>query len=136
MLYDICVIHQIHIFVFTECKDGDVSFHEDNPLVFWKGEFLRICGDGFWDNSHGAELFCKKLGYESGRIQTVSGASTSTLQALQVGSCSSTDTSLSDCHGAANHYSRHQFKDCSAHHTYKITCSGGVEILRASCIPG
>ena len=104
--------------------------------MFWHGEFVAICGDVFWDNHHGAELFCRKLGYESGFIQKVAGASTSTLQALQVGKCTDTDTILSECSGDFNGRSVVPFKDCSKDHTYNIICSGGTEVSNASCTQG
>ena len=30
--------------------------------VFFNGQWHPICGHSFWDNSHGAELFCHQLG--------------------------------------------------------------------------
>ena len=120
----------------SDCGDGDVSFHDSDPLVFWQGEFVRICGDIFWDSNDGAELFCKKLGYESGFIQKVPGSSASTSKALQVGRCTDTDISLAHCTGAFNTRYVGPFKDCTLGHTYNIICSGGTEVSKASCTPG
>ena len=120
---------------FTACKDGDVSFHDGNPLVFSKGEFFAICGDAFWDNQHGADLFCKTLSYESGAIQRVKGRSTSTSKAFRVGVCLNTDINLSTCSGGRNKHTIHPFKECTNGYTYKIVCSGGNG-AKASCKPG
>ena len=48
-------------------SNGDVKLEEDGtPLVFWDSQWIPICGHYFWDNQHGAELFCRKMGFESG----------------------------------------------------------------------
>ena len=120
---------------FTACKDGDVSFHDGNPLVFWKGGFFAICGDAFWDNQHGASVFCKTLGYESGTIEKAAGRSTSTSKAFRVGWCLSTDVNLSNCSGGRNKHTTHPFKECTNDYTYKIVCRGG-DGAKASCKPG
>ena len=37
-------------------------------MIFWDGQWSRICGHHFWDNNIGATMFCKQLNYDSGTI--------------------------------------------------------------------
>ena len=38
------------------------------PEILIEGVWRPLCGHSFWDNNHGATLFCRKLGFPSGRI--------------------------------------------------------------------
>ena len=115
-----------------------MSFHGNQPRVFWKGEYLAICGDSFWNNNHGASLFCKKLGHSSGTISVTSGDSTSLYRALYIGECSNTDGDLTSCSGGYNRYNIVPLKDCMGSNAgYKIECSGGSDVPETSCkLPG
>ena len=116
-----------------------MSFHDNKPRVFWKGEFLRICGNSFWSNNDGADMFCKKLGYEYGVIRTTDGQSTSEERSFFVGLCREDHTSLIDCFGYDGEFKIHSFKECTKGRTYDIICSGGnaINAWKESCIvPG
>ena len=43
------------------CEEGDVSFQNEKPSICFGGETLPICGDAFWNNNVGADIFCRKL---------------------------------------------------------------------------
>ena len=101
--------------------------------MFWQGEFLAICGDGFWENSHGASLFCKKLGHDSGYLTQSKEQSGSGQTSLFVGRCRETDRSLVACSGGFNSLTTHPFKDCTAAGDYKMVCLGGTGVTNASC---
>ena len=114
--------------------DGDVGFFANSiPKVFWKGEFVEICGDGFWNNHYGAAIFCKKLGYETGVIRKSSGQDTSTVHSLFIGACAASDTDLSACTGGHNTYSVAEHSQCTKRNTYEIECSGGDSPKSLSC---
>ena len=117
------------------CKDGEVSFHGNIPKVFWNGEFVSICGSGFWNNNYGSKIFCQRLGYTSGVVNRVEGQSTSSLKALYVGECKATDTKLTSCSGGYNARVIESFKDCSNGYIYEIKCGGGnsSDVLEVSC---
>ena len=40
------------------------------PQIYWKGDWRYICYTKFTENEYGANLFCQKLGYPSGKFQT------------------------------------------------------------------
>ena len=70
------------------------------PEVFWNGKWVPICGHNFWDNNHGANLFCQKL---NSSLFT-SGIVTRTNQPLEtdglrIGSCLAQDKWLSCTNG-------------------------------------
>ena len=118
---------------FLACQNGDVAFVADNiPKIFWEGEFIGICGDGFWNNNNGASLFCKKLGYETGSITKIPGAGT-TMKSLLIGSCTEDDTDLSTCKGGINNYTVQEYSTCTTGNTYDIVCTGGTSPKTISC---
>ena len=116
------------------CQDGDVSYFESRPKMFWKGRFLDICGDGFWNDDYGAKLFCKKLGYPSGGIKVyLSSTSQPMVDALRVMQCPSRSSSLLECSGS---YVVQPKRDCTGggrNRHYKIHCSGAFVAREASC---
>ena len=121
-------------FLLLVCKDGDVSFYDNIPKVFWSGNFISICGNGFWNNNHGSTLFCQKLGYTSGNTKRSEGQSTSSLKALFVGECKAADTNLASCSAGYNSRAITSFKDCTNGFTYEIQCDGvnRSDVLEAS----
>ena len=84
------------------------------PEIFVNNEWKRICFKDFKENVDGANLICRKLGYESGRIKR-SNVDTKTFigekyydeqnnhigyqgkDALILGRCNQLATSLEDC---------------------------------------
>ena len=58
--------------IILDCSNGDVRLEEVDdiriPMIFWNGQWSRICGHHFWDDNIGATLFCKKLNYDGGTI--------------------------------------------------------------------
>ena len=108
-----------------------MSFFESQPKIFWKGRFVDICGDGFWNSHHGAQLFCKKLGYASGIIEVHSSVAPQPMvDALKVMQCSSESAGLLDCSGS---YAVQPKRECTQNYYYKIVCSGGSNAKEASC---
>ena len=88
----------------------------------------------------GANLFCKKLGYESGTQQTTGGSFGE--DALRIGNCKEGD-SLTDCTGGCNDYQLggkflsciSKVADCSKGKQAKmsISCTGGSNPSKSSC---
>ena len=70
----------------------------NEPMIFQEKKFHPICAASFADNQHGINLFCKKLGYDSGSI--VSRGEQLQANATMIGRCESHDTSLEDCSGS------------------------------------
>ena len=66
-------------------------------MIFVEGDFHPICGHFFWNDKNGANLFCKKLGYESADLN-ISGVTISTA-AVMVGRCKAQDTDIAQCTG-------------------------------------
>ena len=134
------VLHKLFIFS-TGCKNGDIRNHNNQPQIFFMGEFRPICGNRFWDSDDGAHLFCKKLGFPEGKILKEFGQSNSSQISLDIGSCESTDgyKSLEDCLKAKwspEHLKLLRFEDCTVNHTYKILCNNHEvweSVTKASC---
>ena len=133
----------IRTILFPGCIDGnfDVAFdHANDPKVYYGGRFVRICGDHFWDNNNGANVFCQQLGYEAGTIVKSSGVARNGEDALYVGECPSSAKSLSDCKGdpnAAGVKSIKKHEDCTASVPFAIQCTGvlpGRETRTSTCI--
>ena len=54
--------------LFIGCKDEDVRHTEvKESLMFMNDKFHPICGNWFWDDRHGSDLFCRKLGYDKAK---------------------------------------------------------------------
>ena len=85
------------------CKDGDVKFEKNNfgnpriAKMFVNGAFHPICGHYFWNNRHGANLFCRKMGYESGILSKRKVPNSR--NAVQVGVCKEGDVDVANCTG-------------------------------------
>ena len=111
--------------------DGDVQLRTDNtPLIFVEGKFRPICGHFFWDDKNGVNLFCRKLGYMTGKITA------KRLQidddAVQIGKCISGAESFSQCGigsctpmevgGTKQRHCRCRAGEKAG---FRVTCSGG-----------
>ena len=68
---------------------------DDTPEAYFGGQWSPICGHYFWDNHSGANIFCQKLGFESG-VVAKKGLVLSK-NALRVGKCKSNDDELFNC---------------------------------------
>ena len=78
-----------------QCNVGDVKLEKDGtPMLFWKEKWSPICGHYFWDNQHGANTFCKKLGYPSGKQERASAKYGE--ESIQIGRCNK-DVDLTEC---------------------------------------
>ena len=40
---------------------------DHTPLIFWNKAWIPICAARFAENSHGAEVFCRKLHFQTGK---------------------------------------------------------------------
>ena len=80
------------------CNVGDVKLEKDGtPMLFWKEKWSPICGHYFWDNQHGANTFCKKLGYLSGKQERANRANKKYgEESIQIGRCNK-DVDLTEC---------------------------------------
>ena len=106
----------------TGCADGDVMISENSyPMLFHGKIFHPICKKSFQNNAFGISLFCKKLGYQSGKV--VESDVKLIANAINVGTCTATDEDLLDCDG------RGSFGDdtCASEKNsgMKIVCIGG-----------
>ena len=88
------------------------------PYLFWEGDWSPICGHWFWDNQHGAEAFCQKLGFNGGTFNKVDGAYDE--DAIEVGKCNCGET-IESCTAGSNIYERTGW--CKAGQRMKITIS-------------
>ena len=86
------------------------------PYMFWEVSWSPICGHWFWDNQHGAEAFCQKLGFNGGRFNKVDGAYDE--DAIEVGKCNSEER-IDSCTAGNNFYTRTDW--CKAGERMKIT---------------
>ena len=134
-------MHQI--FIFSELQvssmravcqsgNGDVKFEENStPYIVWDNVWSPICGHYFWDNQHGSELFCQKLGYTSGTFERSNQKYSK--DAIDVGRCNPGDT-LEKCTGGGNGYIVGSDNWCSAGKGVKITIScKGDSTQSSSC---
>ena len=130
------------------CSNGDVKLASDGtPWIYWDDLWSPICGTYFWDNNHGAEKFCQKLGYTSGTISHggsgwLGRASGSYgIDSFRIGRCNDNDAWPS-CSGGCNDYkvggtcSYWNTAHCTAEQVVKIiiSCTGGLP--RSSSCPG
>ena len=143
------------MFLYLGCKYGDVKItREGFPQIFWKGEWRYICYTKFTENQAGADLFCKKFGYPSGKFLSfnynlslsidsdkydedtflVGGCKVKDTWPDCTGSCSSKDLGagcyqLSPTYNTTYHYSCRAFKT----KRYLIQCDGDYDLPIASC---
>ena len=40
---------------------------DQTPLIFWKTAWIPICAAEFAENTHGTEVFCRKLHFQTGK---------------------------------------------------------------------
>ena len=82
--------------------------HGETAEFFHDGQWHPICGHHFWDNDVGADLFCKKLGYDFGKIRPESTKSNPQVplpkDGIRIGTCNEGDT-FGSCTGGANELS-------------------------------
>ena len=98
----------------------------DNEIaeIFINEMWVPICGHYFWDNNHGAELFCQKLGYKSGQPGAKSPLPS---DGVKIGKCYYGDI-WPNCSGGCNDHSigGNELCDCrsGAMSGTKINCVG------------
>merc|ERR1719336_889951 len=100
--------------------------------LFYEKKWWPICGHYFWDNEHGAETFCKKLGYTGGKLEKH--RKKLSVEALLIGVCKP-GQSLDKCTGNCNNYlSDEKCSNCASgqHVGIKAICTGGNG-LATSC---
>ena len=108
-------------------KDG-------TPWLYWDNHWSPICSEGFADSNEGASLFCKKLGYQSGKIIQSSGVSKLyPVSAFQIGNCVPGDR-LEQCTGGSNENMKTEV--CNSTTKIRIGCEGGGEEIRNSSCKG
>ena len=101
---------------------------------------MPICGHYFWDNQYGVNLFCKKLGYDSGSFSGRDAGQKYYKESFRIGKCTSGDR-LESCTGGCNDYRKGG--ECSNNNQAKcyktsgakmtIKCSGGSNHQTTSC---
>ena len=100
-------------------------------MVMVGGKFRRLCSTGFVNNQYGANMICKKLGYQSGQWKKIEpgringnryqddGADDG---ALHLGECEQYATDLDDCAGWSEKKLTHLLaQDCTAP-MFEIEC--------------
>ena len=60
-------------------------------MIFMNGSWSYICGHKFWNNQHGAKMFCEKLGYSSVSVSKESKDGAYGEDSFLIGECLSTD---------------------------------------------
>ena len=87
-----------------EWKNGDVKLNKDGtPFIFWDNLWSPLCGHYFWDNQYGADKFCQKLGYASGRHSGKPIPRTYPVDSFNIGTCLETDE-WPCCTGGENYF--------------------------------
>ena len=122
-----------------QCIDGDVKLGSDGtPFYFKSGKFHPICRRRFNVSVHGARLFCKKLGYDSGVVS--SSGFPLEMDAIGVGECLKGDADISSCTGQCSTYDVAGMcpglsSKCGVGFNGGITinCIGGKNIRTSSC---
>ena len=69
------------------------------PEVYFDGKWVPICGQYFWNNNIGANLFCQEFGFESGTLKNTH--LTLPNDGLNIGKCEQRDAWL-QCSGNCN----------------------------------
>ena len=122
---------------------GDGELEGRIPMIFWNGDWFRICSHHFWDNYHGANLFCRKLGYDSGKPirQRIRKAYRSKSVGFWVGKCQRNDR-WPYCTGRCNKRKLGEFcktglfggPSCNdgKYDLFHINCYGGSGVI-SSC---
>jgi hypothetical protein len=132
------VITYSNTFPERQCKDGEVRLLNDGtPEFFWDKIWSPICGPWFWSNQNGANSFCQKLGYPTGKQSGRGTGQTYTTDAIRVGACNKGEI-LECCHGGCNDKGtgKGQCANCAAGQGVKITvsCEGHTDgTVSSSC---
>ena len=108
---------------------------DGTPIVFWNNQWMPICGHYFWNNQIGAKLFCKKMGFQSGRFSGRGSGEFYGGNSFRIGQCEQGDT-WGSCSGGCNDYQRggscsdNVNATCDDSQAVKITinCSGGNNV--------
>lgn len=98
---------------------------DDTPWFYWNNHWSPICSEGFADNSDGATLFCKKLGYQSGKIIR-DYSKRYPVGAFQIGNCMRGDM-LESCSGGFNDYMLTEACNTNSTFQIRIGCEGGED---------
>lgn len=73
---------------FIRARGGKVEYGKAFvPEVWSNGKYHPICGHFFWDNSHGAETVCKRLGLTEGKGEVIQTRNVYDQDAMPVGKC-------------------------------------------------
>ena len=139
--YNLVIILPLPADTEQQCLNGDVELLSDNtPTFYQNGTFHPICGHYFWDSNQGAQLFCQKLGYTAGKLDTLGKKQSYKQDSIWVGECHPSDTDISACGGGCNTYEVGGLCDgisynCTAGEYVKmsIICSGGKSSKTSSC---
>ena len=73
---------------------------DKTPLIFWNETWVPICAARFSENTNGANLFCKKLDFSSGKI-SINKSLALGKDAFKVGMCDKNDE-WPNCTGGCN----------------------------------
>ena len=137
------------------CKYGDVRLtREKFPQIFWKGDWRYICYTKFTENEFGANLFCRKFGYPSGKLLSfdinaslpiksdkhdedtflMGGCKINDTWPDCTGSCGSKDLGAG-CYQSSPIYNKTYHYSCQAFKTRKfmIKCNGVYDLPISSC---
>ena len=78
-----------------------ISTENGQPELYQNGIWSPICGHWFWDNQHGATLFCQELKGKlyTGRITSNRYTQTLASKGVNVGRCDKNDKSIMECTG-------------------------------------
>ena len=83
------------------CNDGDVGLREGmHPLILWGGIWYPICAARILENEFATNLFCQKLGFESGKA-SANKSITIEEPSFMIGKCNEND-SWPMCTGGCN----------------------------------
>ena len=138
-----------------KCVEGDVMLISDGTLygrtdidegrrlvggagtayVLKDGHWGSICRNDFRDDKHGANLFCRKLGFEWGIPGTFKGKHDHLPPSINLGRCTESDTNLLNCTGGKNDVGYH-VNACvkqKGRTPLVVTCSGVFHGTHASC---
>ena len=124
------------------------------PQIFWKGDWRYICYTKFTENEFGANLFCRKFGYPSGKLLTfninaslpiksdkhdedtflMGGCKINDTWPDCTGSCGSKDLGAG-CYQSSPIYNKTYHYSCQAFKTRKfmIKCNGVYDLPISSC---
>ena len=92
----------IVITTFSGCSNGDVKLKPNGmAMIYHQNSWVPICGHYFWNNHIGANKFCQKIGFDSGRVSGKDEAKSYSVDAFKIGQCNEDDVGL-QCSGGCN----------------------------------